>query len=252
MTKAAGRNLTRQAMNALGQAIARGTYGPANPFPIEAELGRRLGVSRSVLREAIKMLTAKGMLGSRPRQGTWVQPEAMWNILDADVLNWLLERKFSAALLIEFLEIRLAVEPMAAALAARSASDAAIAEIAHALERMRKAEADDDDPLESDIAFHVAILEASGNRFYARLRDLVSAALRTSIQLTNQIKGVRLASIADHRKVLDFIVARDGEQASTAMRNLIVEAMALIGAMSPPQAQDDRSRPALPPLSPRR
>lgn len=214
-------------MHELGQAIAVGEYGPANPFPIEAELCRRLGLSRSVLREAVKMLTAKGMLGSRPRQGTSVEPERGWNLLDPDVLSWLLERKFSSELLLQFMEVRLAIEPMAARLAARSSDSEASGAIALALERMKAADAGGDDPLASDIAFHVAILQASGNPFYARLRDLVAAALHTSIRLTNEAKGVRLASIAEHAAVYNAIKRGDEDAASEAMHDLITEAMAL-------------------------
>lgn len=222
-----GRSLTHQVMHELGQSIAVGEYGPGNPFPIEAELCRRMGVSRSVLREAVKMLTAKGMLGSRPRQGTYVEPERVWNLLDPDVLSWLLERKFSRELLLQFMEVRLAIEPMAARLAARAGDTQARDAIALALERMQAAETGGDDPLDSDIAFHVAILQASGNPFYARLRDLIAAALKTSIRLTNQAKGVRLASIAEHADVYNAIKAGDENEAETAMLNLIAEAMAL-------------------------
>lgn len=227
-----GRSLTHQVMHELGQTIVVGDYGPDNPFPIEAELCRRLGVSRSILREAVKMLTAKGMLGSRPRQGTFVEPEHRWNVLDPDVLGWLLERKFSPQLLLEFLEVRLAIEPMAARLAARVRNEAACAAIAHALQRMQAAETGEDDPLTSDIAFHVAILMASGNPFYARLRDLIVAALRTSIRLTNKAKGVRLASIADHARVYHAIMAGDEDGADAAMHALITEAMALAQTLS--------------------
>ncbi len=221
------RNRTHQVMHELGQAIAVGDYGPANPFPIEAELCRRLAVSRSVLREAVKMLTAKGMLGSRPRQGTSVEPERGWNLLDPDVLSWLLERKFSRELLLQFMEVRLAIEPMAARLAARSNNSEVSGAIALALQRMEAADAGGDDPLASDIAFHVAILQASGNPFYARLRDLVAAALQTSIRLTNQAKGVRLASIAEHAAVYNAIKQGDEDAAGEAMHSLIAEAMAL-------------------------
>lgn len=232
MQRQLGRNLTYHVMHELGGDIVKGVYGPDNPFPIEAYLCNKLSVSRSVLREAIKMLTAKGLLGSRPRQGTWVQSEASWNLLDPDVLGWLLERNFSAPLLLEFLAIRLAVEPAAAGMAAHYATPQAVAKIGIALERMQKADKGLDDPLQSDIDFHVAVLEASGNRFMARLRDLVGAALRTSIRLTNQMKGVRLASVADHQRVYDAIVAKDPEGATDAMRMLIVEAIALVQKMA--------------------
>ena len=111
------RNLTHGIVHDLGIAIIKGKYSPDDMFP-EVELCETYGVSRTVLREAVKMLTAKGLIGSRPRQGTRVLPESQWNLLDPDVLRWLLERKFSIELLIEFTEVRLAIEPKAAARAA--------------------------------------------------------------------------------------------------------------------------------------
>lgn len=226
--RARGHNLTYSLVENLGIAIVSGKYSGRNPFPVEADLCRQLGASRSVLREAVKMLTAKGLLKARPRQGTWVQAEADWNCLDPDVLRWLLERKFSPALLIEFTEVRLAVEPCAAALAAASAPPAAKAAIRAAIARMRAAERGDDDPLDSDIAFHAAVLHASGNKFYMQLRELIATALRSSIRLTNRYKGVRLASVADHEKVADAIIAGRPKAAAAAMRALIQEALNLI------------------------
>jgi DNA-binding FadR family transcriptional regulator len=175
------------------------------------------------------MLTAKGLLGSRPRLGTWVQPEANWNLLDPDVLGWLLERKFSVALLLEFTELRLAVEPGAAALAARVADAEGKAAIRSAIERMQAAERGDDDPLDPDIAFHVAVLRAGRNRFYAQLAGFTATALRFSIRMTNRYKGVRLASVADHKVVADAIIAGRPAVAGEAMRKLIQEALDLIG-----------------------
>jgi len=205
-----------------------GVYSADNPIPIEAELCREYDASRPVLREAVKMLTAKGLLGARPRRGTWVQPEDKWNLLDPDVLGWLLERKFSPALLIEFTEMRLAVEPGAATLAASVAGPEEKAAISHAIERMQAADRGDDDPLDSDIAFHVAVLRASRNRFYAQLTGFTSTALRFSIRMTNRYKGVRLASVADHKKVADAIIAGKSSAAGEAMRRLIQEALELI------------------------
>ena len=119
MKSAMGRSFTYNIVEKLGQDIVTGAYGPQNPFPIEAELCKRLGASRSVLREAIKMLTTKGLLNARPWQGTWEEPEDNWNLLDPDVLRWLLERNFSPRVLLECTQVRLAIEPMLAALATR-------------------------------------------------------------------------------------------------------------------------------------
>jgi DNA-binding FadR family transcriptional regulator len=88
----------------------------------------------------------------------------------------------------------------------------------------------EDDPLGSDIAFHSSILRGSGNRFYSQLRELSETALRFSIRTTNEYKGVTLASIADHKKVCDAIVAGDAAGAEQAMRALIEEADAFIRA----------------------
>ena len=227
-TQVSGQNLTYSIAHHIGIAIVTGVYSKDNPIPIEADLCREYGASRPVLREAVKMLTAKGLLGARPRRGTWVQPEERWNLLDPDVLGWLLERKFSPALLIEFTELRLAVEPGAATLAARAAGPEEKLAISRAIERMQAADRGDDDPLESDIAFHVAVLAASRNRFYAQLGGFTSTALRISIRMTNRYKGVRLASVADHKKVADAIIAGKPAVAGEAMRKLIQEALDII------------------------
>jgi DNA-binding FadR family transcriptional regulator len=225
---ARGKNLTYGIASELGVSIVRGEYSKDNPFPIESDLCKQFGVSRSILREAVKMLTAKGLLGARPRQGTFVQPEENWNLLDPDVLRWLLERKVSLDLLIEFAEIRMAIEPAAAALAANLAGPRGKAAISHAIARMEAAERGEDDPLASDIAFHVAVLHASGNRFYAQLSELTETALRFSIGMTNRYKGVRLASAADHRRVSDAILAGDAQAAAGAMRALVKEVLELM------------------------
>ncbi len=221
-----GRNLTYGLLDEVGRTIVTGRYD-GRVFPTEAELARQHGVSRSVTREAVKMLTAKGLLTARPRQGTVVQPTTSWNLFDPDVLRWLLERSFSMDLLRQFSELRIAIEPAAAALAARNASEADLALISAGYARMEAAEGGADDPLDADIEFHVAILRASENPFYIQFRDVVATALRTSIRFTNRIKG-RIASLPAHRAVLDAVEAREPERARAAMEAIIAEVMELI------------------------
>jgi len=223
-----GQNLTYRIVEALGVAIVSGVYSAKNPFPIEADLCKQYGASRSVLREAVKMLTAKGLLSARPRQGTWVQTEENWNLLDPDVLRWMLERKISFSLLREFALVRLAVEPKAAALAAEAATSDAKNAIRTAIEAMAMADRDDEEPLPFDIAFHVAVLKASGNRFFAQLSGVTETALRFSIRMQNRYKGVRRASVPDHRQIADAILAGDAAKAERTMRDLIQEALDLI------------------------
>jgi DNA-binding FadR family transcriptional regulator len=224
--KQLGRNLTYGLLDALGRAIVVGEYKTL-AFPTEAELAKKHGVSRSVTREAVKMLGAKGLLSARPKQGTFLQPDENWNLFDQDVLRWLLDRKLSIGLLHQFNELRIAIEPQAASLAAKRAAPSQVAAIAAGLARMRAAETGLDDTLEADIAFHVAVLRASGNPFFAQFRDVVSTALRTSIRFTNRIAG-RTASVADHAAVYDAIAKGDSNAASQAMKHLIDEVLSLI------------------------
>jgi DNA-binding FadR family transcriptional regulator len=226
ISSAMGRNLTYGMLDMLGKAIVTGHYDN-QVFPTEAELAKQYDVSRSVVREAVKMLGAKGLLTARPRKGTTIQSTDRWNLFDIDVLRWLLDRKFSLTVLRQFSELREAIEPAAAALAASAHSAEGLAAIIAGFARMEAAERDEDDPLEADIAFHVAILQASANPFYAQFRDVVTTALRTSIRFTNRFKG-RTASLPQHKAVLDAIANRQAPEAKAAMAALIADVMQLI------------------------
>jgi DNA-binding FadR family transcriptional regulator len=230
--KPLGRNLTHGLVDALGCAIVIGSYDK-RPFPIEAKLEKQYGVSRSVTREAVKMLTAKGLLSARPRQGTVVLPRSSWNLFDTDVLRWLLERKFSTDLLRQFAELRLAIEPAGAALAATQADPAGLELITQGFNRMEKADVGKDDLLESDIEFHVAILRASGNPFFSQFQDVVSTALQTSIRFTNRMTGLHKADLAAHRAVYSAICRHDAKLARQAMEKLLLETRALIDNSRP-------------------
>jgi DNA-binding FadR family transcriptional regulator len=226
--RADGSNLTRRIVDVLGRAIVTEQFSPASPFPVEAELCERYGASRTIVREAVKMLTAKGLLRSRQRAGTVVEPEDSWNLLDPDILRWILEREFSLDLLIDFNEVRMAIEPRAAGLAAHSATGPQRRAIVAALERMAAADRGEDDPLEADIAFHHAVLVASNNRFMRQFRDLTEATLRFSIRRTNEYAGVARASTADHARVGDAIIRGEPARAQALMRDLLQGALDLL------------------------
>jgi DNA-binding FadR family transcriptional regulator len=221
-----GRNLTYGLLDALGRSIVIGNYD-SRAFPTEADLAKQHGVSRSVTREAVKMLTAKGLLSARPRQGTIVQPSTSWNLFDPDVLRWLLERKFSVELLRHFNQLRIAIEPEAAALAATHADEHDLEAIRRGVDRMAAAEEGMDDTLHADIAFHVAVMLASKNPFYAQFRDVVTTALHSSIRFTNRIKG-RSASVSDHAAVGNAIARGDAKGAYAAMKTIVQGVLELI------------------------
>ena len=221
-----GPNLTAAMLDRLGRAIVTGSYDDLH-FPTEGDLARGHGVSRGVIREAVKMLTAKGLLSARPRSGTTIRPASSWNLFDPDVLRWLLQRQFSLELLRQFTELRIAIEPAAAALAARRRDPGDIALIVAAYRRMEAAAVGGEDAVVADIAFHTATLEASGNPFYRNAGDVVATALQTSIPFSDSYKG-RTASLPDHRAVLTAIEAGDERRAREAMRVIVAGVLDLI------------------------
>ena len=218
-------NLTQQVAEKLGLAIVSGEYGAHNPVPSEAAICEQQNVSRSAAREAVKSLAAKGLISSRARQGIRVLPETEWNLFDADVLRWIRDANPSLELLREFAELRVAIEPEAAKLAALRNNQQNIADIANALEKMRLAESGLEDPLQADINFHLSVLSASENRFFMQLGRIIDTTLRVSIRFTNRRRGVQAASYVEHKKIYDGIVSGDGEQAAIAAKELMLDAL---------------------------
>lgn len=228
MASAPRQNLTHQLTHDLGVAIVQGVYPIGEGLPSEADLCVEYDVSRSSTREAVKMLSAKGLITSRPKQGIRVMPESHWNMFDTDVLRWILSSKPSLSLLKEFTQVRVALEPQAAMLASMNATDEQLDNIAKALERMAEADQGLDDPLEADIAFHTSILIASGNRFFVQLTEFISTALRVSIRYTNKIKGVAGTDVAKHAEIYNAIKMRNPVLAQAAVSMILQEALELI------------------------
>ena len=219
-------NVTRSLMERIGSAIVTGEYQCGESLPSEWELASHYNVSRTSVREAVKMLAAKGLLRSWPRRGIMVQDERFWSLLDSDVLKWTLERRFSLSLVQDFLQMRLVIESEAAAMAAKKR--AATDEIERAIEMMRQAESGFGDPVTADSAFHTAVLNASGNRFFAQMSPFVSTALVMSIRLTNRIKGVKYANVDEHEAILNAIKRGFATQARSLTMAMIQEALSLI------------------------
>ena len=219
-------NLTHQLVHELGKAIVQGQFD--DRFPSEADLCERYQISRTATREAVKMLAAKGLIISRPRTGIMVQSREQWNLFDPDVLDWLLKGTPSLEMLRDFMQLRLAIEPQAAALAARNAGKEELKQLQSALKRMADAELGLEDSLTADIDFHLTILKASGNPFFMQLRSFIETALRVSIRFTNYSKGVESASVADHEQIYQAIAAGDAERASRLSLQLETEALQLI------------------------
>lgn len=198
-------NLTQQLTHTLGLAIINGQYAVGKGMPSEAEICEQFEVSRSSTREAVKMLSAKGLISSRPKQGIRVLPETNWNMFDTDVLSWILKSKPSLSLLKEFVQVRLAMEPVAAELASQHATPSQLHSIEAALKRIEDAENGLDDALDSEIAFHSAILEASGNRFFIQLKDFINTALRVGTRYQNYIYENQHDMVNAHEQIFNNI-----------------------------------------------
>lgn len=214
-----GRNLTHGLMDVLGSAIVKGEFDDG-AFPTEAELANRHGVCRSVTREAVKMLVAKGMIAAWPRKGIRIQPVPSWNLFDPEVMRWLFHRGFSGDLLRQFDQLRIAIEPEAAALAARCADAGDLTAIEGALHRLADAPRQASDPLAAAAQFHGAILRASKNPFYERFAVLITMAMKASQQ-----RGRHADPYPDihgnRAKVFHAICTKNPQAASAAMHALI-------------------------------
>lgn len=218
-------NLTHQVTHELGRAIVQGEYRVGAPFPTEADLSARYSISRSVTREAVKMLTAKGLISSRPRKGIRVLPPASWNMFDTDVLGWTLHAKPSLGLLKEFTQLRVAIEPEAVALACINATHEQLGALQSALERMSLAEQGKSDALDAGIDFRSALLKASNNRFYIQLCGFMRAALQVGSACAPLYGGGKTARADDHWRVFESIRKGQPNKARQAMRTLLDEEM---------------------------
>jgi len=221
----ANSNLSYRVTQELGRAIVCGEFSPAEPVPTEAELCIKFGVSRTAVREAVKMLSAKGLISSKPRQGIRILPEETWNILDPDLLRWSLEANPTRLVLKEFFQMRIAIEPEAAALSARFAQPKHCDAIENALARMRESGDDPGLARAADLDFHVAILYATQNRFYIRMRDFIRTALDVSIRFTTVESTDYRHTVDAHAKVYRAIVKGDAERARRSMHTLIEDAL---------------------------
>ena len=159
----------------IGLRIVRGDYPPGTILPNEAKWSETFNVSRSAVREAIKMLMAKSLLASRPKIGSWVEPKERWNLLDRDVLAWYATSPDREVFLKTVQEFRHIIEPEATAFAAMRRTDEQMAEISQACREMGEATSLQE-RTRADTRFHLAILRASGNDLLVPLGVLIESA----------------------------------------------------------------------------
>jgi len=215
------RGLHGHAVEQLGREIVAGTRKPGEMLDPE-RLVDELGVSRTVVREALRVLTAKGLVAARPKVGTYVRERADWRMLDPELLRWRYETATDFAYLDSLAEVRRIIEPAGAALAARRRTDADLATMREALELMERAHADRDSDaaVAADLLFHRTLLAAAHNELLEQMEMVIAAGLRVRDRLVHGRPDWDDAT-PDHRAVYAAVAAGDAAGARDRMVELL-------------------------------
>lgn len=219
------RKLYQYIVDEIGQRIIRGEYRAKEVLPTENHLSAELRVSRGVLREAIKVLTQKGLIQTRPRVGTQVLPRENWNLFDPEVLVWRLQIEDKTTFLKNVTEVRRLIESEAARQAARRATKAEVADIKETLSQMQKILSDGnqyvyEDYLAMDILFHSKILKASHNDLLSQIGSTVRNAVHKARESDTAEIGIQKESLPFHMAIVDGIYHKDPEAAYKASQEM--------------------------------
>ncbi|TPG55549.1 FadR/GntR family transcriptional regulator [Ewingella americana] len=219
--QAAQRNLSYLLAEKIAQRILSAEYAEGSILPGEIELGEIFGVSRTAVREAVKILAAKGMLLPRPRIGTRVMPQGNWNFLDQELLNWWMTRENFDQVMSHFVVLRRALEPQACALAAITASKEQKEQLSLYMDEMRRLHAcfDRERWISVDTQFHQLIYEAGNNPFLTSFSNLFSSVYQSYFRA---ITGNEVIKLEHHQTLVNAILASDSERALQACHQLLI------------------------------
>lgn len=218
------KNVHGSTLDWLGEAIVAGRYAEGASLPAEPVLGESLGVSRTVLREAVKSLIAKGLVTTGPKVGTRVLPQAQWSWFDPDVIVWRSKAGITPEFLRDLQDLRRVVEPAAARLAAERATPEDIEEMSVAFDGMCRAVREGGDYITHDLRFHLGLLRAGHNRLMVHMGKALGALLRTSFVLSTAKKDGAANSLVMHQAVLDAVRKGKPQLAERAVMALIDDA----------------------------
>lgn len=208
----------------LGIAIATGQYLPGSILPGEHELAEQRGMSRGVVREALRMLSAKGLVESKPKTGTRIRGRAEWNLLDPDLLAWMFEAEPPVTFVRSLFQLRLIIEPSAAQLAAATRTSRQLSGMGHALEEMYSHGLASPVGQAADQRFHHIILEATKNELLVSLAGTIGAAVRWTTIYKHRQPVQPSDSMPQHQRLFDAIAASDADAAREATIALIQQA----------------------------
>lgn len=221
------RSLHGHVVSSLGRRIVQGDFPPDSGLPKEEELASSMDVSRTALREAVKVLTAKGLIESRPKVGTRVRPRSAWNLLDPDVLAWRCETMQKDGFARNLVEMREIVEPAAAALAARNRTEEQLVRIEAGYLEMERANTLEE-WVAGDVHFHQAILLATDNELLGPLSALIETTFEALFNLSARKASDFKYSLPQHAAVLEAIRKQDEETARSIMAGLLADSRANI------------------------
>ena len=212
--------LSEMVAGTIGRRIVSGKYKPGETLPTEPKIQAEFGVSRTAVREAVRLLAAKGLTASRPKIGTRVRPTVDWNMLDSDILRWQLDQDPSEAFIHSLFEMREIIEPAASSLAAERATEAELEIMSVAMDGIQNEARGSPEQIKADVEFHLSILEASRNPMLRSVGAMIQSALSITFSLGWRTVMAKDA-VLQHRAVCDAIRARDSETAFLAMRRLL-------------------------------
>lgn len=216
----AHRSLARR----LGQSIVTGRQAVGSLLPGEIEMAETLGISRSVVREALRTLAAKGLVESRPKAGTRIRERSGWNLLDPELLGWMFESAPPPGFVTDLFALRLIVEPAGAEIAAAKRSAEQLARMADALDAMATHGLSSEAGRAADQAFHALILEATGNELLASLSASIAAAVHWTTYFKYRLSRKPRDPMPQHRRLYDAIAAGDPAAAREAAVLLVRQA----------------------------
>ncbi|MFE6774652.1 FadR/GntR family transcriptional regulator [Streptomyces sp. NPDC057702] len=218
-----GRGLHGQLVQQLGQMIVSGDLGADRPL-VPEEIGQRFEVSRTVVRESLRVLEAKGLVSARPNVGTRVRPVSDWNLLDPDIIEWRAFGPQRDDQRRELCQLRWTIEPLAARLAAGNGREEGKERLAEVVEIMSHALGQGDALTFSraDAEFHAVLLQVAGNRMLEHLAGIVASALQVSGGPITGCDRPTEASVGQHRRIVDAVSSGDGAGAETAMAQLLM------------------------------
>jgi DNA-binding FadR family transcriptional regulator len=212
--------LSEMVAGTIGRRIVSGKYLPGDTLPTEPKIQQEFGVSRTAVREAIRLLSAKGLTAARPKIGTRVRPTVDWNMLDPDVLRWQIDQNPTEEFIHALFEMREIIEPAASSRAAERATDEEIVALGEAMDGIQNELRGSPEQIQADVQFHMVILSASRNPMLRSVGAMIESALSIAFKL-----GWRTVMAEDavlqHRAVYEAIRQRNGEEAFLAMRKLL-------------------------------